>query len=232
MHVLQKKAQDLAASDITSHFSGEKVDLVFASHFLYCLLGDMHKASLDPSIPLREHPLWKYFDMLRDDGVFVVTLQSGAGARLFRNALLGDHGLTPSPSSVEDETVSLLKSFGNMAQALRYLEVFTARYKIETGKTLSIKMRYAVANVPLGSFTVDDDFRLHNPHGSDDNPDFLAPKMFDFYGNWKELTTKGTTTARKTQALFLHILRAFAPAAVCMQHPNITLEITLLSTNN
>jgi hypothetical protein len=263
VQVMQKTAQSVTVSDIINHYSGKKIDALFASHAFYFLLGDLHKASQNYSMPLNQHPLWKYFRMLRDDGVFVITLQSGAGARLFRNALLGTHGLNAPTTPVADETTSLLSSFGNMATLLRSLELFAQRYKQETGKTISIKMHYGVANVPLGGFIVEKSsetqgFEIHNPRGDDIEADWLAPKMMDFYGNWKEQQTLATLTpekgetmspedlnklgiqepteegikskrdlAIKTQSTFLHILPVFAPAQVNMQHPNITLEITV-----
>jgi hypothetical protein len=245
VQVLQKTAQDLSANDILHHFNGEKVDLLFASHFLYCLLGDMHKATLDSSISISQHPLWKYFEMMDKEGVFILTMQSGSGARLFREALLGNHGLGVPTSETDDETKYLLKSLGNLATALRHLEVFAERYKQATGKTIHIKMRHSVANVPLGGFNVSQDketggYQIHNPNGEDTDPKWLAPKMLDFYGNWAEQQTLATKTgnlsteelkkretARKAQETFLHILRVFAPAEVNMQHPNITLEMTL-----
>lgn len=263
VQVLQKTAQTVTVSDVINHYSGKKIDVLFASHAFYFLLGDLHKASQNPSLPLNQHPLWKYFRMLRDDGVLMITLQSGAGARLFRNALLGNHGLNEPTGPVEDETVSLLSSFGNMATLLRCLEFFAQRYQQETGKTISIKMHYAVANVPLGGFILEKNpqtqgFEIHNPRGNDTQADWLAPKMMDFYGNWKEQQLLATLTpekgeamvldelkklgianpteqdiepkrnmAIKTQATFLHILPVFAPAQVNMQHPNITLEITV-----
>lgn len=263
VQVMQKTAQSVTVSDVINHYSGKKIDVLFASHAFYFLLGDLHKASQNLSMPLNQHPLWKYFRMLRDDGVLVITLQSGAGARLFRNALLGNHGLNAPTTTVADETTSLLSSFGNMATLLRSFESFAQRYQQETNKIITVKMHYAVANVPLGGFIVEKNaktkgFELHNPNGSDIETSWLAPKMMDFYGNWKELQTLATLTlekgeampledlkklgiqeltedsikakrdlAIKTQSTFLHILPIFAPAQVDMQHPNITLEITI-----
>lgn len=264
VQVLQQKAQLVSSADVKSYFQGEKVDALFVSHVFYFLLGEIHKASLTLSTPLDKHPLWKYFDMVREDGVFVVTLQSGAGARLFRNALLGNHGLNPPTSPIEDEIVPILSSFGNLATFLRHFEVFRERYKKETGKKINIKMHHSVANVPLGGFKVEQDpetggYIIHNPNGKDDDPNWLAPRMLDFYGNWKELQILATLTpervnkipeelkklglenptpeiiaakresALKMQETFLHILRVFAPAEENMQHPNITLEITIES---
>jgi hypothetical protein len=242
VQVLQLYAQQLSALDVTDHFKGEKADALLASHCFYFILGDMLKASLDSSLPLSQHPLWKYFDMMCDDGVLVATMQSGAGARLVRNALLGKHGL--NPSNVPDETVPLLSSFGNIATFLRHFEVFAKRFQEETGKTINIKMHHSVANVPLGGFNIEQDpmtkgYLMHNPNGEDTDLSWLAPRMLDFYGNWKEQQTSATQNlveaerdiARKTQETFLHILRAFAPGEVNMQHPNITLEITVQSKN-
>ena len=267
VQVMQKTAQSVTVSDVINHYSGEKIDVLFASHAFYFLLGDLYKASQNPFMPLNQHPLWKYFKMLRDDGVFVITLQSGAGARLFRNALLGNHGLNAPANSVADETTSLLSSFGNMATLLRSFEEFAQRYQQEIGKKIIIKMHYAVANVPLGGFIVGKNaqtqgFEIHNPNGDDTQTDWLAPKMMDFYGNWKEQQLLATVTpekaevmsadelkklgiekpteeaieakrgvAIKSQSTFLHILPIFAPAEVNMQHPNITLEITVQCKN-
>lgn len=258
-----KKIQDLTSQEVIEHFSGEKVDLVYSSHCFYFILGDMLKAALDPSIPLHQFPTYKYFEMLRDDGVLLVTMQKGSGSRLIRNALLGDHGLTPPVSEVADDTVLLLKSFGNVDAFLRYFEPFKKRFKEETGKTIEVKMHYAVANVPLGEFTVEQDaetggYVIHNPNGSDKDKAWLSKTMLSFYGNWKEQQLLATLTeekykqmtpekikkwklenltsesialkraqAKKTQETFLHILRAFAPAEENMQHPNVTLEITV-----
>jgi len=270
VHVMQKTAQSVTVDDILNHFNGKKADVLFASHAFYFLLGDLYKASQNPSLPLNQHPFWKFCNMVRDDGVIVITLQTGAGARLFRNALLGNHGLN-KPANAADETTSLLSSFGNMATLLRSLEDFAQRYKEETGKTLLIKMHCGVANVPLGDFIINKDqdtqgFMIHNPQGEDADTHWLAPKMMDFYGNWKEQQLLATLTpekaaemsaddaqklgimdksdptnphvsedmikqkrdtAIKTQSTFLHILPAFAPGRVNMQHPNITLEITI-----
>lgn len=219
--VLQLTAQQLSVQDIMKHFGGEKADAVFASHCFYFILGDMLKASLDSTLPLSQHPLWKYFEMMNDDGVLVATMQSGSGARVFRNALLGDHGLNPSHDP--DETMHLLKSFGNIATFLRHFEVFARRFHEETGKTISIKMHHSVANVPLGDFKIEQDsktqgYLLRNPNGDGEDESWLAPKMFDFYGNWNIQTDLATSSdgdkrdaARKSQETYLHILRTFAP---------------------
>ena len=211
VNVLQLKAQHLFASDVMPHFHHEKADVIFASHAFYFMLGDLHKATLEQfqsetQIPCTHHPLYKYFDMIKDDGVIILTLQTGAGARLFRNALLGNHGLNPPASPTPDESVPLLSSFGNMATLLRHFNVFAERYQKDTGKVIDIKIHYAVANVPLGGFTVSRDeetngFVIHNPNGSDADPSWLAPTMLDFYGNWKELQTLATLTLKKAQAM-------------------------------
>jgi hypothetical protein len=101
-------------------------------------------------------------------------------------------------------------------------------------------MHYAVANVPFGGVAVEqnlatDRFTIHNPGGSDDDPNWLAPRMLEFYGNWTALEKSVSSSpdllvrerAKETQNVFLHILRAFAPGLRGMQHPNITLEITV-----
>lgn len=265
VQVMPKTAQQVTASDIINYFGGKKVDVVFASHAFYFILGDLHKALHNPGLPLNQHPLWKYLEMLRDDGVLLITLQSGAGARLFRNALLGNHGLNTPTTELPDETVPLLSSFGNMETLLRSLESFAQKYKQSTGKTINVNMYYSVANVPLGGFIIDKDAQtggiiLNNPTGQDADPSWVAPKMMDFYGNWKEQQLLATLTlekikamqpeelkkiglenatkeiiankrnlAIKTESTFLHILPVFAPAMVNMQHPNITLEITIQS---
>lgn len=136
----------------------------------------------------------------------VITLQSGAGARLFRNALLGNHGLTPPSPTVADETVPLLSSFGNLATLLRYFEAFAERYQKEYGKAIEMKMHLGVASVPLGDFEVIQDeetkgYLLHNPNGEDSDPSWIAPRMLDFYGNWKELQTMATMTEEKALSL-------------------------------
>ena len=261
--VWEQTAQQLSALEVIKHFKDKKVDVLYASHSFYFLLGDMYKASLEYATgssvtSLAQHPLWKYFDMLHEKGVFLLTMQSGAGARLFRNALLGNHGLNRPAQNVADETVPLLSSFGNMATLLRHFELFAERYQKETGKVIAIKMHYSVANVPLGSFTIgrDPESGGYILSSSDKDSQSLASKMLDFYGNWSELQMLATLTpekvaimdleiqkklglenatyeaiiakrenARKMQEIFLHILRAFAPARKNMQHPNITLEI-------
>lgn len=268
VHVLPKYVADLSAKLVVDHFKGEKVDVVYASHSFYFEMEAMYKASLDSTMPLENHPMWKYFDMMSDDGVMVVTMQSGAGSRLFRNALLGEHGLNPPTPNVKDEVVPLLKSFGNLATFLIHFEVFAKRFEKETKKTIEIKLHHCVANVPLGEFKVGQDpesggYVLHNPNGRDDDPAWLSPTMLNFYGNWKEQELVATLTperlkklsldqkyaeqfeklglknasdetftakrdiAKRTQETFLHILRAFAPKEVNMQHPNITLEIKI-----
>ncbi|MBI2774992.1 hypothetical protein HYX58_03215 [Candidatus Dependentiae bacterium] len=242
VHVIQKTAQDVTVKDITDYFNNEKADVVYASHSFYFILQELHKAAQESiygsAKPLNQHPLWKYFDMLNDKGVLVVTLQSGAGARLFRNALMGNHGL--SSNSANDEIVSLLSSFGNLATFLRHFEFFAKQYEKETGKKITIKMHHAVANVPLGDFLIDKDSKT-NAYTLKDSSNKLASKMLDFYGNWKELQTTASSTiennndaqlakqenARKMQETFLHILRIFALNQQNMQHPNITLEITV-----
>jgi hypothetical protein len=90
--VLPLKMQQLTVNDVTGHF-GEDVDVVFASHAFYFIIEDMFKASLNPDMPLDEHPMTKYFAMLKKNGFLSVTMQCGAGARLFRNAILVNHGL-------------------------------------------------------------------------------------------------------------------------------------------
>jgi hypothetical protein len=206
VHVKQLYAQKLSSTDVTDHFNGEKVDAVYASHCFYFILGDMFKASLDKTMSLENHPLCKYIDMMREDGVLVVTMQSGAGSRLFRNALLGNHGLNPSSAEVPDETVPLLSSFGNIATFLRHFEVFAKRFQMKTGKAIELKMHYAVANVPLAEFKVDQDketggYILHNPKGADTDPAWLSPTMLDFYGNWKEQQNLATLTLEKIKIM-------------------------------
>jgi hypothetical protein len=263
VQVIQKTAQQLSVEDITNHFK-EKAHAVFASHSFYFILNDLHTATQayvnDKLKPLEDHPLTKYFDMLQENGVLVVTLQSGAGARLMRNALLNNHGL--DLNHAEQGTVaSILRSFGNLETFLRHLELFAKLYEQKFNRKISIKMHHSVANVPLGGLKIELDqktggYILHNPHGEDADSSWLGQKMMDFYGNWKELQTLATLTledalkmasedlkkigleqltaeslaakrssAIKTQETFLHILRAFAPGLVNMQHPNITLEI-------
>lgn len=215
---LPKRSQELNANEVIAHFGGEKVDLLLSSHALYFEIADLMQASLDPSRPLCEHPLYKYFQMLGDQGVFVVTMQTGAGSRVFRNALLGEHGLDGN-----DDIAPIIESFKNIGSALRYLEQFKERYKQETGKSIHVKLHHAVANVPLGN--------ILSPQ---ENPESLERRMLDYYGNWESLNKTIQTSpdaalrekALKSQKIFLHILRAFAPGLVNMQHPNITLEIT------
>lgn len=263
--VVQKTAQELSTHDVIDHFNG-KADAVFASHSFYFILGDLHKATQayihGDLNKIEDHPLAKYFDMLEEDGVFVVTLQSGAGARLFRNALMNNHGLDLDTTS-QDKTISLLRSFGNLATLLRHFEFFAKLYEQKTDRKIHIKMNHAVANVPLGGLRIEQDTKtggyiLHNPQGLDSDPSWLGYKMMDFYGNWKELQSLATLTfedaqmmpgddlkklgivelneeslahkrevAIKTQETFLHILRVFSPGLVNMQHPNITLTITV-----
>ncbi len=211
VQILQKKAQAVSSAEIMGCFGGKKADAVFASHYFYFELNDMFKATLEytnkaSSKPLEEHPLWKYFDMMKEDGVFVVTLQSGSGARVMRNALLENHGLNPSSDATADETTALLSSFGNTATFLRNFEVFANLYREKTGFNLHVKMHLAVANVPLGAFYVEQDaltggYVIHNPNGDDSDPAWLAPKMLDFYGNWKELETLATLTQEKAMAM-------------------------------
>ena len=262
VHVWQQSAQQCSASEVIKHFNTKKVDVLFASHSLYFILADMHKFAQQYAqgspLSLEQHPLWKYFEMIDENGVFLITLQSGAGARLYRNALLGKHGLDYVPSATEDEVVPLLSSFGNMATFLRHFDLFIKQYQKLTGKKISIKMHYAVSNVPLGNFEIKSTsapggYTLHTPDG-----DFLASKMFDFYGNWNELQKLSELTveqlqnlnpeeqkkigienamreaivskqqsAKQMQETFLHILRVFAPGYKNMQHPNITLEISV-----
>lgn len=264
--ILSRKAQHLSLTDVENHFT-EKADVLFCSHSLYFLLGDMMKHSLakhfeKKSSQLNLHPLWKYFEMINENGVIIITLQSGAGVRLMRNALLGNHGLNPSTSDVSDETVPLLSSFGNVSTFLRYMDEFKRQYEKETHKRINIKMHNSVSNVPLGQFKVVQDsetngYVIQNPKQSDES-NWITPKMLDFYGNWDELQMLATLnlekakklpkeilekhslkdvteesiklirdTAKRTQEVFLHILPIFAPGLLNMQHPNITLEISL-----
>lgn len=95
--VWQQSAQQFNPTAVIAHFGSKKADIIFACHSLYFILNDMYKATqsgLSNTNALKNHPLFKYFDMLDDKGTFIITLQSGAGARLMRNALLGNHGLT------------------------------------------------------------------------------------------------------------------------------------------
>ncbi len=210
VQVWQKTAQEVAASDIIKHFNNKKVDVAFASHSFYFLLPALHKASQesaygDSTMPLEQHPLWKYIDILDDKGVLVLTMQSGAGARLFRNALLGNHGLN-KPSSAGDETVSLLSSFGNMATLLRHFELFAERYHKKSGKTMSVKMHHSVANVPLGGIEVMHDpemqsFVLKGVQTGDASSASLAKRMLDFYGNWTEQQTLAMLTPEKVEKM-------------------------------
>jgi hypothetical protein len=202
--IIEQKAQLVSAADVIDHFQNEKADCLFASHYFYGgLLADVYKAS-HSTLPLQQHPLWKYLNVLKDNGVFVVTLQSGAGARLFRNALLGNHGLNPSAAPVADESLSLLSCFGNIATFLRGLEAFKDQYQKTTSSTLNIKMHLGVANVPLGSFKVEQDAKtqgyiLLNPNGDQNDKAWIAPKMLDFYGNWFELELLANLTIEKAK---------------------------------
>lgn len=192
VEVWQQSAQQCSTSEIIKHFNNQKVDVLFASHSLYFILGDMHKIAEEYTkekgvISIKGHPLWKYFEMLSDKGVFVITLQSGAGVRLYRNAILGKHGLDQCASDIEDETVPLLSSFGNMATFLRHLELFAEHYKRETGRKIKIKMHYAIANVPLGTFEIKPHIKTKGYSINTPHDNILASKMLDFYGNWNEL---------------------------------------------
>jgi len=244
--VLPLKVQQLSEHDVADHFS-DKVDVVFASHAFYFIIGDMFKASLNPNMPLDHHPMWKFFAMLKNDGVLLVTMQDGAGARLIRNAISGNHGLNPPSQSTDDETVSLLNSFGNIATFLKHFEVFSKHFNQETGKTIHVKMNYSMANVPLGGFKVTknpmtSEYQLENLFNEKNDPSWVAPKMLNFYGNWKELQEAAIcgeeakeNSARKSLEVFFKILPAFAigvehgsaSKAVCMKHPNITLQFTM-----
>ncbi|MGB8467383.1 MAG: hypothetical protein WCE21_00100 [Candidatus Babeliales bacterium] len=234
--VIHKTAQELSAQDIVAYFK-KKADVVFASHSFYFILADLHKATqayvYGAMKDIKDHPLAKYFDMLQEDGIFIVTLQSGAGARLMRNALLGNHGL--DVTNQDDKAARLLQSFGNMATFLRHFAFFTQLYEQQCGKKLKLKMHYAMAQVPLGNLAIKLDkktggYSIHNPTGNDSDPSWVGLQMMDFYGNWKELqalATQQQPLAIQTQKTFLHILRLFAPGLVYMQHPNITAEINV-----
>jgi hypothetical protein len=254
--VIEKKAQELGTLDVLEHYEGQFADAIMASHSFYFILGDMHKATQElvygDMNSITQHPLWKYFEMLNPDGgKLVVTLQTGAGARLFRNALLGNHGLSPIAGEKADDTTRLLNSFGNMGTFLREFEFFAKKYEEKTRRKLKVTMRLSVANVPLGGFEIIQNeatggLLIHNPHGADADASWVAPKMLDFYGNWKELQEaanqsfegkelseaeqeqliKKQAAAIKSQKIFMHILPVFAPGYKNMQHPNITLEIT------
>jgi hypothetical protein len=237
---LPMKVQHLSSSDILNSFDGEKVQAIFASHSLYFENRDLFLASLHHDLPLQQHPLWKYFEVMDEEGVLVVTLQSGTGGRMIRDVLLGDHGLNPPKSDHEIELLKLFSIFGNAATFLRYFEQFSQRFQQATGKSIEITMRYSVANVSLGDFKVEKDEgtqqpEIFNPHGDNEDPDWHSLKMFDFYGNWKELreSIKQTQNREKREAalqsqkVYLAILPFFAPGLVSMQHPNITLEIRI-----
>ncbi|MCE5293518.1 MAG: hypothetical protein LLF94_02755 [Chlamydiales bacterium] len=206
VEMLPLRVNTLTSKDVTSHFKGEKVDAVYSSHCFYFLNGDLIKASLAQDLPLQEHPLWKYFEMIRDDGVMVVTMQTGTGSRQIRNGLLGDTGLTRAISPGEDATVELLKLFGNLGAFMRHFEPFQARFKAEIGKTIEVKPHLAVANVPFGDFRVEQDpetqgYILRNPHGSDSDIQWPAPTLLDFYGNWDFQKTRATLTAERLAAM-------------------------------
>lgn len=204
--VMEQKAQLVTVADIINHFQNQKADCLFASHYFYGgLLADVYKAS-HSILPLQQNPLWKYLNMLKEDGVFIVTLQSGAGARLFRNALLGNHGLNPNVATVADESLSLLSCFGNVATFLRSFETFKELHQKATNSTLNIKMHLGVANVPLGGFKVEQDpetqgYMLLNPNGDQNDKTWIAPKMLDFYGNWFELEFLATLTLEKAKTI-------------------------------
>lgn len=243
--VIQRKAQEVSVHEVTHAFGCEKVDFIFASHFFYFLLADMHKATLTDA-PLYDHPLYKYFELLDEKGVMLVTMQSGAGTRLYRNAFLGDHGLNPAASHQANEMDLLLKSFGNIASFLRYMEHFIKHYEAHTSKTIQIKLHGSTAKVPLDRFTIHKDepsggFYLKHPEGKEEDPKWTSPTLLNFYGNWKELQQEALKTepltadekkkrvaAQKTQEVFLQILPVFAPANTYMLHPNITLEIKMV----
>lgn len=199
--VLVKKAQETTSFDIQRFFNGQKADILLASHSFYFVLAEMHRFSLKPTT-VEQHPLWSYFDMIKEDGVIALTLQSGAGARLFRDALLGSHGLNQQLENCSDQVTVLLKSFGNLATFLRNFEVFTKMYQKKTGKNISVKMHHAVANVPLGHFKIIKEessggYVIKNPLGSEKDPNWLAPKMLDFYGNWNELQNLALLSPQK-----------------------------------
>ncbi len=259
--VLIKPLNELTSEDVAQHFKskkvGEKVDAVYSSHCFYFITLDMLKAAMVEDLPLVQHPLYKYFEMLKEDGVIVVTMQTGTGARQIRNSLLGDHGIMQS--SLQQP----MAIFGNIGTFWRFFEPFKVRYEQVTSRKIEVKPRLAVANVPFGNFQVEKEaetggYILKNPRGSDPDPQWAAPTLLDFYGNWDFQMTHATLTperlaamdskklekyklqnvttdniesvrnlARKTQSTFLHILRVFAPANAAMLHPNITLEITM-----
>lgn len=214
--VIQLKAQSLSSPDVFRHYKEEKATAIFASHSFYFLLGDLHKSSQiyawdNMSQPLNQHPLWKFFEMMDEESVFVLTLQSGCGARLFRNALLGNHGLNATKGLSSDETISLLNSFGNLATFLRHFELFSQRYEKDTNKKINVNMRHSVANVPLGDFKIEQDAEtggyLLAVNGKDNDPNWLAPKMLDFYGNWNELQTLATLTLEKAKKMSIESLK-------------------------
>lgn len=200
--VIPLSAQNMSSQDVINHFKGEKASGILASHSFYFILNDLLKASLDSSLPLNQHPLWKLIEAMQKNAVLVASMQTGAGGRLIRNALLGNHGLNSSPNS--DAPPTLLNSFGNIATFLKYFEGFAKRYEEETGKKIECKMHSAVANVPLGDFKVQQDpetggYVLINPKGDNKTTIGLAPIMLDFYGNWFELEFLATLTQEKGQ---------------------------------
>lgn len=201
-----QNAQMVTVASVIDHFQNQHADCVFASHFFYGLLmGEFYKAS-HSSLPLNQYSFWKYLQMMHEDSVLAMTLQSGSGARLIRNALVGNHGLNQPSSSVTDETLSLLSSFGNLATFLRHFEFFKEQYQKETNRTVTIKMHAAVANVSLGDFKIEQDsetggYLLENPKGDKTDKNWLSPIMLDFYGNWFELELLATLTTERAQKI-------------------------------
>lgn len=201
VHVLEQKAQSTSVADVRAHFRGEKVDILFASHFFYFMLDDMHKALLeyeqgDPFTPLNRHPLWKFFDMLNPGSALIATIQTGIGARTLREIILGNHHLNESSTDVGDQTTSLLSCFGNLASLLRHIEVYALRHREATGETINIKMYHSVASVPLGDYVVAQDEETDG-YILKALKDEQALRMFDYYGNWKQLETLATLTPQK-----------------------------------
>ncbi len=240
VQVVQKNMQDASISEIRQCFGSKSLDVILASHSFYFLLGELHTAScqsLDTLEKLMGHPLWKYFDLVRNGGKIIVTMQSGSGARVYRNMLLGNHGLSEAN---EVDTTPLLRSFGCIATFQRHLAHFIKQYEEVTGNAATTRLHMGVANVPLGECTIQKDsatggYRLIKKNGSSQEELALAHKMFDFYGNWKDLEATACAAedstkraeACKMQQTFLHIVRMFAPGLKNMQHPNGTLEITV-----
>ncbi len=205
--------------------------LIFASHSLYYAMDDIFAASkaskalkTNPSA-VTTHPLYKYFQMLGSGDMFLITLSSAPGIRVTMNMVLGDtKSATLETKSDGAAAPAILKNFKNADFFMRHFSVFQQAYQTITRRQLNVETHLSVASVPMGNYEVAEDsasgrLSLHNPDGSDTDPHWITPRVFEFYASWSK-------ASRREQDTFLNLLNVFAVNGA-MRHTNSTIAITV-----